>query len=89
MFHEFQQFHQGVHWDKWNFSAYRNSVECVFREDPHRRAIFNFGKRRQVVVYQLIYNKKNITTVAEYDHTTLASILNEWENGEVFVKLRV
>ena len=89
MLAEFQQFHQGVHWDKWKFSMYRRSVECVFKADPYRRAIFNFGAKRQVVVYQLLYNKKNITTVAEYDHTTLASILNEWENGEVFVKLRV
>lgn len=89
MSREFKQFHKGVHWDKWNFSNHRRCVECVFKEDSHRRAIFNFGKKRPIVVYQLLYNKRNITTVAQYDHTTLASILNEWENGEVFVKLRV
>ena len=89
MLHNFKDFHQGVHWDKWNFSSYRDTVECVFKDDPLRRAIFNFGNKRHIVVYQLLYKKRNITTVAQYDHTTLASILNEWENGEVFVKLRV
>ena len=89
MLHEFQQFHQGVHWDKWNIKVNRCSMVCVLIQDPHRSAIFNFSSKNQVVVYQLLYNKCNATTVAQYDHTTLASILNDWEIGEVFAKLRV
>lgn len=84
---DFKTWHRDVDWDKWEIK-HSDSYEFILVKDRDYRVICNFGKR-YVLVYQLLYKKRNFTIVSSYDQYTLSKILDDWQNGKVYMKLKV
>lgn len=84
---DFKTWHRDVDWDKWEIK-HSDSYEFILVRDSDYRVICNFGKR-YVLVYQLLYKKRNFTIVSSYDQYTLSKILDDWQNGKVYMKLKV
>lgn len=84
---DFKTWHRDVDWDKWEIKQ-SDSYEFILVKDRDYRVICNFGKRC-VLVYQLLYKKRNFTIVSSYDQYTLSKILDDWQNGKVYMKLKV
>ena len=57
-----RDYHLGVEWDKWEESD--DTFTLISNRDYI--AVFNFGKRN-ILVYQLIYQKRNYSVVGTYD----------------------
>ena len=64
--------------------AENNQIRSILVKDRDYRVICNFGKR-YVLVYQLLYKKRNFTIVSSYDQYTLSKILDDWQNGKVLI----
>lgn len=84
---DFKTWHKDVEWDKWEMK-HSTSYDFTLLRDSDYRVICNFGKRR-VLVYQLLYKKRNFTIVSSYDQHTLSNILGDWEHGRAYMKLKV
>jgi hypothetical protein len=84
---DFKTWHKGIDWDKWEMK-HSGSYDFTLIRDSDYRVICNFGKRR-VLVYQLLHKKRNFTGVTSYDQNTISKILRDWENGTVYMKLKV
>tara|TARA_B110000008_G_scaffold58250_1_gene57674 strand:+ start:5550 stop:5807 length:258 start_codon:yes stop_codon:yes gene_type:complete len=84
---DFKTWHKDVEWNKWEMK-HSSSYDFTLIRDSDYRVICNFGKHR-VLVYQLLYKKRNFTIVSSYDQYTLSKILGDWQNGKVYWKLKV
>jgi hypothetical protein len=84
---DFKTWHKDVEWNKWEMK-HSGSYDFTLIRDSDYRVICNFGKRR-VLVYQLLYKKRNYTVVSTYDQHTLSNILGDWEHGRAYMKLKV
>ena len=82
-----KKFNQNVDWDKWTVVENRGFI-FTFKTDNKRKAIFNFSMK-SILVYQLIYDKTYMCAVMSYDNMSLSNILSDWENNEIYWKLRV
>ena len=79
-----RDYHLGVEWDKWEESD--DTFTLISNRDYI--AVFNFGKRN-ILVYQLIYQKRNYSVVGTYDRKTIGNILRDWQYGNVYITLKL
>lgn len=78
-----KKFHRNVDWDKWSVVENRGFI-FTFKPDNKRKAIFNFSRK-----WILVYDKSDMCAVMKYDNMSLSNILSDWENNEIYWKLRV
>ena len=79
-----RDYHLGVEWDKWEES----DDTFTLISDRDYIAVFNFGKQN-ILIYQLIYKKRNYSVVGTYDRKTIGNILRDWQYGYVYITLKL